>query len=137
MEAICHAHMHLYKGGQRDCGQTACPIYYWMPYRTEAPSYEWEGVSPRKEGLQLLPTAEPLPLAPYGNFVCRFNAETKNPAAGDELDDEDELDGDELDGDELDGDELDGDDLEDDDLEDDDLEDDDLEDDDDDGWLDD
>ncbi len=34
MRALCYDCMGGYIDGKRDCGQTACPLHPYMPYRT-------------------------------------------------------------------------------------------------------
>lgn len=41
--AICFKCNGEFKGGvtREDCGIPNCPLYYWMPYRDDLPSYDW------------------------------------------------------------------------------------------------
>lgn len=51
MEAMCHRCTGRYQDGLKDCGDVACPLYYWFRYRKSEPNYSWRRWNPRRIGL--------------------------------------------------------------------------------------
>ena len=49
--AKCHDCCAQYLDGRKDCENTKCPFYTWMPYRKMEPVTEWAKYNHRRVGL--------------------------------------------------------------------------------------
>lgn len=49
----CHDCMGHYADRDRDCGNSACSLYSWQPYKKSTPNLEWVKYSPKRSGLVL------------------------------------------------------------------------------------
>lgn len=49
--AMCHECMGHYADGKVDCENYGCPLYFWMPRRTESEiDLTWLNYNPKKKG---------------------------------------------------------------------------------------
>jgi hypothetical protein len=48
---MCHECNGYYDDGKKDCGNTKCPLYAWMPYKKLEPDMNWSEFHPKRSGL--------------------------------------------------------------------------------------
>ncbi|MHA1286576.1 MAG: hypothetical protein ACTSPB_04130 [Candidatus Thorarchaeota archaeon] len=51
MAAKCHNCTGGYLDGKKDCENTQCELYPWMPYKKMKPDLEWLKYNPKQKGL--------------------------------------------------------------------------------------
>jgi hypothetical protein len=61
IESKCHECSGYYVDGKVDCQVPGCPLYQYMPYRSQEPDFSWLSRNPKRVGLVECPDESKVP----------------------------------------------------------------------------